>query len=241
VPKLKPLLTFDVSQNDQLLCGGTELIGGQDSYLLFWDVRSTKLLGAYWESHADDVTTVNFHPDKVHSLVSGSTDGLINVFDLKEPNEDDALLYSFNTDSSVESLKWNVDSPMNNVAGKKSLPESSVTCVTHTNDVQIWDAESGDKFAHFTRQNVADTMMRSNADAVYINGCYKAANCPVGILTCSLKGSCTRYLSICGDTLQPNGVFLDHNAIVQTAQFLSKVYNFLLLFVKLRKFHLFLG
>lgn len=64
-------------------------------------MRSTKLLGAYWESHSDDITAVRFHPSQVYSLASGSTDGLVNVFNLREPEEDDALLYSFNTNSSV--------------------------------------------------------------------------------------------------------------------------------------------
>lgn len=62
-----------------------------------------KLLGAYWESHSDDVTAVKFHPDKFNFLATGSTDGLLNSFNLLEANEDDALLYSFNTESSVVS------------------------------------------------------------------------------------------------------------------------------------------
>jgi WD40 repeat protein len=77
----------------------------EDSFILFWDVRSggNKLLGAYWESHSDDVTAVRFHPEKFNSLATGSTDGLLNIFDLLQPNEDDALLYSLNTESSVVS------------------------------------------------------------------------------------------------------------------------------------------
>ena len=75
----------------------------EDCYLLFWDTRAPKpdLLGAYWESHSDDVTSVKFHAEKSHILCSGSTDGLLNVFNLLETSEDDALLYSFNTESSV--------------------------------------------------------------------------------------------------------------------------------------------
>jgi WD40 repeat protein len=96
----KPILQFDVSQHDQVICAGTELLE-EDSYLLFWDIRSSKLLGAYWESHSDDVTAVRFHPSLTHSLATGSTDGLLNVFNLLEPSEDDALLYSLNTESSV--------------------------------------------------------------------------------------------------------------------------------------------
>ena len=73
----------------------------EDSFLLFWDVRSTKLLGAYWESHSDDITTVKFSPVNGTRLATGSTDGLLNVFNLVATTEDDALEYSFNTESSV--------------------------------------------------------------------------------------------------------------------------------------------
>ncbi len=100
--KKKPLLSFDVSLGDQLLSAGTELVK-EDSYLLFWDLRSTKLLGGFWESHSDDVTAVEFHGTQTHSIASGSTDGLLNVYNLLQPSEDDALLYSFNTESSVVS------------------------------------------------------------------------------------------------------------------------------------------
>ena len=104
---VKPILSFDINQNDLVLCGGTELVD-EDSYLLFWDVRSTKLLGAYWESHSDDITTVKFSPVNGTYLATGSTDGLLNVFNLVATTEDDALEYSFNTESSVVSGEMRV-------------------------------------------------------------------------------------------------------------------------------------
>lgn len=55
--KLKPLSDFDIASNSRFICGGTELIN-DDAFLLFWDVRSTDLLGGYWESHTDDITQV---------------------------------------------------------------------------------------------------------------------------------------------------------------------------------------
>lgn len=105
----RPFLSVDVSSGDQVLCGGTELVG-EDSLILFWDVRQggsssssspPPLLGGYWDSHSEDVTCVRFHPSKVHALASGATDGLVNLFDLLQPKEEDALLLSLNTDSSV--------------------------------------------------------------------------------------------------------------------------------------------
>jgi hypothetical protein len=56
--KLKPLSDFDIACNKLFICGGTELIEN-DAFLLFWDVRSTNLLGGYWESHTDDITQVS--------------------------------------------------------------------------------------------------------------------------------------------------------------------------------------
>lgn len=111
--KLKPLASFDLSCDERLIAGGTEHIGG-DAFILFWDVRYSNsklngrnsLLGGYWESHMDDITALAFHPEKRDALASGSTDGLINVFDLKQVSEDQALTYSLNTESSVVSLSF---------------------------------------------------------------------------------------------------------------------------------------
>lgn len=55
--KRKTFNCFDVSYNDRLLSGGTDLYEG-DAFLLFWDLRHSKLLGGYWESHTDDITDV---------------------------------------------------------------------------------------------------------------------------------------------------------------------------------------
>lgn len=107
--KLKPLASFDISYDDKLLAAGTEHVGG-DAFILFWDVRynnsktatmTNNLLGGYWESHVDDVTSLSFHNEKQDCLSSGSTDGLINIYDLTQTSEDDALTFSLNTDSSV--------------------------------------------------------------------------------------------------------------------------------------------
>lgn len=63
----KKLLTcFDVSPDNRLLAAGTELYEA-DAYILFWDIRNTKLLGGYWESHTDDITDVNF---SIHVFIS---------------------------------------------------------------------------------------------------------------------------------------------------------------------------
>nr|CAD7438258.1 unnamed protein product [Timema bartmani] len=96
----KPLRSFDIACNDRFVSAGTELVDG-DAFLLFWDARSSNLLGGYWESHREEITQVRFHPSKCDTIATGSTDGLINIFDLSQGCEDDALLYSLNTEASV--------------------------------------------------------------------------------------------------------------------------------------------
>ena len=108
--KNRRFASFEISNDDRLVVAGSEHVGG-DAFILFWDLRYNnartdgkhELLGGYWESHMDDVTALSFHPDEMDILSSGSTDGLINVFDLKKTNEESALKYSLNTESSVVS------------------------------------------------------------------------------------------------------------------------------------------
>lgn len=102
------MASFDLSCDDRLIAGGTEHTSG-DVFILFWDIRQSgskvgnknNLLGGYWESHMDDITCLTFHPNKRNILASGSTDGLMNIFDLMQSSEDLALTSSLNTESSV--------------------------------------------------------------------------------------------------------------------------------------------
>ncbi|XP_028994171.1 WD repeat-containing protein 89 [Betta splendens] len=100
--------SFDLSCSDMLLCAGTEQLNGEDSFLVFWDARKPGggPLGVYSESHSDDITQVRFHPRDKDRLASGSTDGLVNVFDLSRGAEEEALLITCNSHSSAGSVCW---------------------------------------------------------------------------------------------------------------------------------------
>lgn len=101
-------ISFDISSNDHVICAGTEKVD-DDALLVFWDARinsqdlstTKEPLGAYSETHSDDITQVCFHPSNPNMVVSGSTDGLVNVFDISADNEDDALVTTCNSVSSV--------------------------------------------------------------------------------------------------------------------------------------------
>lgn len=54
---VKPLSCFDVSCGGRFLAGGTDVLK-DDAFILFWDIRSTKLLGGYWDTHQGDITQV---------------------------------------------------------------------------------------------------------------------------------------------------------------------------------------
>lgn len=120
---------FDLSCSDTLLCAGTEQVDREDSYLVFWDVRKPGggLLGAYSESHSDDITQVRFHPREKDRLASGSLDGLVNVFDLSRGAEEDALLATCNSDSSAGSICW---------AG---AAYTQLLCLSANERLHLWD------------------------------------------------------------------------------------------------------
>ncbi|XP_010877198.2 WD repeat-containing protein 89 [Esox lucius] len=141
--------SFDVSCNDVVLCAGTEQLDEDDSFLVFWDARMNKekkggVLGVYSESHSDDITQVRFHPRHADRLVSGSTDGLVNVFDLSLGAEEEALLATCNCGSSASSVCW---------AGKDL---NQLLCLTHDEGLHLWDLGQLDTDKPLTLFSAAD-------------------------------------------------------------------------------------
>ncbi|GEQ72513.1 hypothetical protein JCM33374_g6200 [Metschnikowia sp. JCM 33374] len=78
------------SSAGHLLAGGTELVGS-DAELLLWDLKNPgKVVRSFVDSHHDDITDIKFHPNLPY-LMSGSTDGYVNIYNLEEPDEEEAL------------------------------------------------------------------------------------------------------------------------------------------------------
>lgn len=97
----------DVSCDDQFLAVGTELDDDEDAPILVWDVRSQKPAGTLPDSHSDDITQIVFHPVVPNIMASGSTDGLVNVTDIKLLDQpDDATLLTLNAESSIGKLGY---------------------------------------------------------------------------------------------------------------------------------------
>ncbi|NXU77306.1 WDR89 protein, partial [Oreotrochilus melanogaster] len=144
-------ISFDINCSDLIVCAGTEKVE-QDTFLVFWDARgitncagtTKEPLGVYSESHNDDITKICFHPIEPNLVVSGSTDGLVNVFDINKDNEDDALISTCNSDSSVSFIGW---------SGKDY---KQVYCTTHDEGFCWWDMAQLDTEEPITRLHVLD-------------------------------------------------------------------------------------
>lgn len=101
--KNTPFLSLD-SRHSMLACG-TEL-SGSDAEVHIYDIRKWDApLKSLVDSHHDDVTDVVFHPSDANVLMSGSTDGYTNIYDLRQAEEEDALYQVINF-SSIHSCGW---------------------------------------------------------------------------------------------------------------------------------------
>lgn len=84
---------------------------------------------------------MKFHKEKVEILISGALDGLLNIYNVLEKTEDDALVFSLNVENSVERLSW--------------IDERQVVCITQSNDLQVWNSDTGDLVKNYNRDKVA--------------------------------------------------------------------------------------
>ncbi|CAG8443118.1 17870_t:CDS:2 [Acaulospora morrowiae] len=125
--KREPLLSFDVNNLDTILAAGTELFN-EDAKIIFWDLRNSSIMSQFVESHNDDITQIQFHPTSPSQLISGSVDGLICSFDLKNFDEDNELSGVINSSSSISK------------AGYFGSDGEYVYCLTHTETFSLWGA-----------------------------------------------------------------------------------------------------
>jgi WD40 repeat protein len=65
----------------------------------------------YVESHSDDVTELQFHPTQPQILLSGSTDGLVNIYNTTITDEEEAIHQTINHGHSIHHANFltNVD------------------------------------------------------------------------------------------------------------------------------------
>lgn len=210
----KTMTGFDINQNDRILCASTDVQKSGDSFLLFFDIRERKYLGCYWECHSEDITHVKFHPKNPDLLTSGSVDGLINVFDISESTEDDAMQYCMNVENPIEALNWH------------SSPTDAdwISCITTTNDFHLYDVETQDPVVTFDRQAITQCVKRTSSIDCNVINAFNDADGKLFLLAGSNynKGECLRSLQYQHDNkcFLPHGNYLHNKQIVR-----SSVYN----------------
>jgi len=204
INKNKPLLCV-ATNNSGLIVAGTEQIG-QDAYLLFWDMKNGgEMVGGYWSVHSDDITCMHFSEDSKDTLLSGSTDGLVNVLDLSKSDEDEALMWSHNTGDSVADVCWK--------------DEETVIVSTHTEAVQMLGVETGLRHV-LSREDVCSSIKRSVRDHTYTAGVHVSKNrhANVSVLAGSrhVASPCLRMCSLTDNgLLQPEAEFIKCGASVR--------------------------
>ncbi|KAI1432166.1 WD40-repeat-containing domain protein [Xylaria sp. CBS 124048] len=154
-----PILSVGCSHTGFSVAAGTELQNHQASILL-WDARSTSVPKLhYTEVHSDDVTELKFHPSDHNILLSGSTDGLVNICDTRITDEDDVVIQTFNHDSSIHHAAF--------------LNDTEVYAISHDERLALYNMAEGYK-------NGAASMdfgdMRAALGCQYIANVFAKAN-----------------------------------------------------------------
>lgn len=77
---------------------------------MFWDIRAQGTpLARLVEAHSADINQVIFHPTNPMHVISGSIDGLVNVFSLDllaEADPENSVIHTLNSESAVSKVGY---------------------------------------------------------------------------------------------------------------------------------------
>ncbi|WVQ63752.1 uncharacterized protein L199_001905 [Kwoniella botswanensis] len=123
VRKPIPVTALTISERDHLVIAGTELVSSE-SHIMYWDNRNpSQTIYLHSSTHSDDITNLSILPPTStfqssassssrngplpqRLLLSSSTDGLIALSDLKESDEDEAVICTENWNQSIADSNW---------------------------------------------------------------------------------------------------------------------------------------
>lgn len=95
--KKRQILCLSLKGN--YLAGGCEAENDEGSVYL-WDIRkNAECVNNVFDAHNDDVTSIEFSPAANGTLISGSTDRYVNVYNIFEKDEDEYLKQVINFES----------------------------------------------------------------------------------------------------------------------------------------------
>eukprot|EP00794_Sanderia_malayensis_P018938 gene18938-20843_t len=154
---MESFTAMDVSCDGKYLCAGTEQIDEKDVFLYVWnidDISNVQLYAKYEELHSDDITQVKFHPTRREIMATGSTDGLVAISNIEAEAQEDVLLKTLNTESSVSNI------------GYFGPSFEFLFTLTHIETVHFWDYCEGDKLGQL--MNIRDKKGDSFINVDYI-------------------------------------------------------------------------
>jgi len=123
-------------------CGNILALGDNMDTVLYDLRRPDVELRRIEEFHTDEITKVRFHPTQQNILCTSSEDSLINVLDLtKEGDDDDLLMWVFNTSNPVNNLFFCGDQG------------ECVVGLTTCEEVVFGSLESGEMLGSLNRQS----------------------------------------------------------------------------------------
>lgn len=121
----------------------------------------------YNEVHSDDVTELNFHPTNAHILLSGSTDGLVNVSDTRIEDEDEVVIQAFNHGASVHHAGFLNDTEVYALSHDEKL---ALYDLAETREAGSATRDFGDVRQAINCQYVANVLPKSGGQAGAVIG-----------------------------------------------------------------------
>ncbi|KAH9081352.1 hypothetical protein LEN26_021343 [Aphanomyces euteiches] len=157
-------------------CGDTLVVAGAEDRAVFFDLRNGRRLGAYGESHMDNITRVRFHPYRRSEVITASDDGIVCLFDCTIADEDEAIISIINAESSVAQFC---------IFG----PEyHNIACLTGSETLDIWNLTTAQRLAHFSQ--IRDQCTAHNMQTDYLIDCrYDATNDQLHLATGNHQGN----------------------------------------------------
>jgi hypothetical protein len=129
--------SIDVGCGGMLVAAGTETDPGINSKVMFWDIRSSNVLGSYGVSHSDVITQVCFSPTNNNHLATASLDGLVCWFNVTRAGEEDALESVLNCNSAISRI------------GFFGPGDQCLYSLTHTETFSMWHVDKAVRMAEF--------------------------------------------------------------------------------------------
>ena len=151
----KPMISFDINCQDKYLSAGTE-VTNHDAFVVFWDIRGKHFLGGYWETLGDDVNVSQFSKRDPNQLMTASADGQVNIFDISQDKEEDALVTSLNAEAPIRSLT--------------DLQDDKVAVVLDHEESLLWKTYEGQPYRTFSREDFTVAIRRKITPWTYICG-----------------------------------------------------------------------